>query len=903
MNNKATGPFPLLAVCAAGLVACRPVQQSSNFDSNLTNPSSQTHSISAGRPPSQYACDSSIGPGQSQARHRFPDPDSVGDAHQHGTDKDDRTRFSFCVSDTLAQPPRGDITVSLVREPSGNESTFIDRRLVLRPANQKDLKDFLQRTNGVVLAYDAPRPKPRPTSPDPPSGTYLVQIDPPPSLLGGFAASMEKLGLTGTYIFSSLEGAQLVALAAQELVSGEVIGLDKAFWPMGYSCATPPYFPGPVIERPAFPKIDYSDLPYTVPTCNAPQGSLGIGVVSAWDYLEYKGIHNGPFHRPIVAIVDSGFNIDSTTLTGDLDFDEGAPLVQLNEDTTPNSPRFYAGGPNKTGCQTLGDCPWHGTDVFSVAAAVPYNHFGSAGTASQFVKPYFLKSTALDGFEIQRGITDAVMIEPPADVINVSVGSDSGSCQEFCSYFYDTSFTDLRNAVNFARGNFAVITAAAGNNGQENVDEYDNLPCTFDGVVCVGAIDKYATRETFVGGAQSGVGPRVSIFAPDGIAVGPTPSSALDSFGGTSAASPFVAGIVALMKQLNPLLDFDQARALLQANALPGGDQYVVPGYVNAIGTVMAMAPNALPTIGLGLGYGYPVNGSQLLPVATVFSATMSDPEQPGFTDSRFFGQIDFTSDVQGDLCTATVAYSQVGSCTTVKLQNGVHTITATATDAFGQQASASITVTVADTPPQVFITHPLVDNSTYHASQQIELAGFADDMADGSLPAKALKWTYKVGGVTTAINCGSACKDFFTTLPVGDNLVTLSATNSSGQTGTATITIHVLPGSDFPSAFIDSPPDFFSFGNNEVADFSGHATDPSDPMCTMCSFTWTDRYEDDNKMIQTVTLGSGPVVNGVVLYGLNESVITTHTITLTVTNNSGNSGTAQITIEAGGVF
>ena len=115
-------------------------------------------------------------------------------------------------------------------------------------------------------------------------------------------------------------------------------------------------------------------------------------VIQAWDYLEYKGIPFGPaaWRAPTIAIVDGGFALDNTgaPIGKNPDFDM-ARIRQLDETVDENDPhRHIAGGTNPASCTGLNPCPYHGTEVFSTAAAVPYNHFGAAGTSAEVAKPY-----------------------------------------------------------------------------------------------------------------------------------------------------------------------------------------------------------------------------------------------------------------------------------------------------------------------------------------------------------------------------------------------------------------------------------------------------------------------------------------------------------------------------------
>src|SRR6185503_19372790 len=126
--------------------------------------------------------------------------------------------------------------------------------------------------------------------------------------------------------------------------------------------------------------------------------------------------------------------------------------------------------------------------------------------------------------------------------------------------------------------------AAAGNGTEYNNDQFDNVPCTLNNVICVGAIMKTTAAESF-----SGYGRKVAIWAPDKIrttpdrvsdaanATRPLGFDELPEYDGTSLSSPFVAGIVGLMKVMEPDLSYAEVVTILQNTALPSTDMKVSP--------------------------------------------------------------------------------------------------------------------------------------------------------------------------------------------------------------------------------------------------------------------------------------------------------------------------------------
>jgi hypothetical protein len=794
-----------------------------------------------------------------------------------------RGTFSYAVDTQLAlhlshpsegQPPLPLVTV--VRDPHGHTYSFSADEIVLRPHNGRELSAFLTKYAGTVLRDGSLHAATKPGKPAPPSGAYLIRVDVRRLNLDGLARSMERAHITGHYLFSSLDGARLVALVARERQALS-ISLNPQMHPMEVINETQ-ILEGMQSNGTTF---NYAEQPYTTATLDLSKQELGIGVIRAWDYLAYKGIPLGrkSWRRPILAIIDGGFALDTKTgrpLNQNLDFGEGVTPVQLNEDTDiAAADRHNAGGTNPSPCEGSTSCPYHGTGVFSVAAAFPRNHFGSAGTGAEIVKPYLIRVHSFFGFQVAQGITDAVLLQPPADVINLSLGI--GTCGTFCGTFYDGAFTSMQGAVNFARGyNSAVVVAAAGNDSEGDNNRLDNPPCTLNGVLCVGAISFNARREAYTGGF-SGTGSRVSIWAPDCITTTPDPATGgqLQQFCGTSASSPFVAGIVALMKALDPSLNYDTTRQILRSTALKSPDPAVTPGYVNAFGAVTAVSPNQAPTIAIRS----PVAGATVLYGHSVdLTSSVSDPEQSDFNPTpRVDGvTVTWSSNIDGLLCTGIV-------CISKPLSLGVHTITATVTDPYGAKASASVQIRAVSGPPSAVISYPS-DNSTFFSSQQINLRGYGWS-PNVAISDAQLEWSSSAVGV---LGTG---RSVWVSLPVGPQTITLTAKDSIGQTSTASIHINVQSGADYPTVRIIQPAvDYSFFGLGSVIVLQGIGTDPIDGILPGTSLNWASDIDGP--------LGHGNQISVRLSGGF--CAPSYHHITLTGTNTVGHQASITITVIVG---
>jgi hypothetical protein len=126
------------------------------------------------------------------------------------------------------------------------------------------------------------------------------------------------------------------------------------------------------------------------------------------------------------------------------------------------------------------------------------------------------------------------------------------------------------------------------------MDNTTMFPCEIGGLLCVAGIDM-GTKNAANG---SNYGSSVDIWGPyNGLATTPDPNytgDTLPGFGGTCGASAYMAGVVTLMKAINPSLDYNGIVSLLQDTANTSTDPKVASaGYVNAYAAAKAAATSA----------------------------------------------------------------------------------------------------------------------------------------------------------------------------------------------------------------------------------------------------------------------------------------------------------------------
>lgn len=311
---------------------------------------------------------------------------------------------------------------------------------------------------------------------------------------------------------------------------------------------------------------------------------IDINVKPAWN------ITNGNSNR-VVAVIDDGIEI------GHEDF--GGRVLNgytINNPTGYGMPQNYEFPSNSI---------WydyrkaHGTACAGIIAA-SNNDKGIRGIASNVkllpinIRPGVISTSLNNGFgttiEIANAITWAY--EHGADVIS-------------CSNQFPTDpyiIQAITNARSLGRnGKGCVFVVSSGNTGQNWPDV--DFPANVNGVIAVGAVKKNGVIQDY-----SRRGPSQGLVAPSGAPAlvgdvcstdltgtnGFTPYNYVETFGGTSASCPQVAGVAALVLSVNPSLTESLVRNLMYTTArdlgTTGWDSTYGYGLVNAYAAV-SVAP------------------------------------------------------------------------------------------------------------------------------------------------------------------------------------------------------------------------------------------------------------------------------------------------------------------------
>lgn len=253
----------------------------------------------------------------------------------------------------------------------------------------------------------------------------------------------------------------------------------------------------------------------------------------------------------VIADIDWGYRITHQDLASRLDLDHAY--------------NAYDGGTNVS----TGGSISHGTAVVGIAGAED-NNLGMGG---------FAFGATLWPVQANTGPGPALGGNPWARAIDWVRATNSAGRRKVIILEVQTSslgnyemVPSVNAAIRTAIANGVVVCVAAGNGDRDaSIDDSNNtIPET--GSILVGATEYHATenhRASF-----SNFAPRIAVCAPGDGSHDLTCNSSSDSayrngFGGTSGATPKVAGTAALMLEVNPLLAHAEVRTILNATGSP----------------------------------------------------------------------------------------------------------------------------------------------------------------------------------------------------------------------------------------------------------------------------------------------------------------------------------------------
>ena len=223
------------------------------------------------------------------------------------------------------------------------------------------------------------------------------------------------------------------------------------------------------------------------------------------------------------------------------------------------------------------DAVGHGTHCAGIAGAVSNNAKGIASFSlnNEFVKITSIKVLNDFGGGTQESVIGGIIeaADGGADVISMSLGGPST----------DSHQKAYEEAIKYAQKSGAIVIVAAGNS-DENAQDF--TPANVEGVITVTAVDENLQKAEFsnyITDLKRGIAaPGVGIYAT-------FPNNEYKVLSGTSMATPYVAGLVAVMKALKPELSTDQVYEILRQTGIATKDAAQTGSFIQPAKAVMGV--------------------------------------------------------------------------------------------------------------------------------------------------------------------------------------------------------------------------------------------------------------------------------------------------------------------------
>ena len=367
--------------------------------------------------------------------------------------------------------------------------------------------------------------------------------------------------------FKSLTPYSHIALTSKHLSRAELFALAKRL-------EQDPRVAYAEIDEIAQPLLDPTDPDYVTQQWHYKRAATEVGganLPAAWDSATGTGV--------VIAVLDTGYrphaDLAANVLPG-YDFIED--IATANDGDGRDGDAQDPGDWNTTATSTCAtsNSSWHGTHVAGIVAALK-NTVGGIGVAfhANILPVRVLGVCGGYASDIAAGMRWAAGLSVPgvttntahvAKILNMSMGS-SGTC----SHTY-------QDAINQVRAAGSVVVVATGNDGATSIGQPAN--CT--GVIAVTAHTRLGDKASY-----ANIGAGTTLSAPGGgygtsvaghgdtvystYNTGTTTPMA-DSYAGlkgTSLAAPHVAGVAALLAQLQPTITPDKLQSVLANSTRP----------------------------------------------------------------------------------------------------------------------------------------------------------------------------------------------------------------------------------------------------------------------------------------------------------------------------------------------
>lgn len=319
----------------------------------------------------------------------------------------------------------------------------------------------------------------------------------------------------------------------------------------------------------------------------------------------------------------------------------------------------------------------HGTHVAGIASAATNNGIGIASIGFS-AKIMGIKSSNTPGSWPSANSYNGVLYAANngANVINMSWGGAPFSITN-------------QNVIDQAIAKGCILVAASGNSNSDGIF----YPAGYDGVISVASSDPNDRKSSF-----SNYGSWIKITAPGSSILSTVPFNQYATLQGTSMASPLVAGLVALMKSLNPTIPNSELIQCLYNSADNIDSEN--PGFIGQLGAGRINARKAMECISASLSNP---------PIADFIASNrnLSAGGSTSFTDRSAYGPVSWSWSFPG----GTPASSDLQNPTNIVYNTpGTYAVSLTVTNPFGSNSvtrTGYITVSPAITCQRINLPPP----------------------------------------------------------------------------------------------------------------------------------------------------------------------------------------------------
>lgn len=318
----------------------------------------------------------------------------------------------------------------------------------------------------------------------------------------------------------------------------------------------------------SLPMVEFAEPNYLVYQLAVPSdiyyneqwGHIAVNLEAAWDIRKNS-------ESITIAVIDSGIIPNHPDLQNQLL--QGADFVGGPKTTDPSDYNVTDYDPTDESSDSS-----HGSHVAGIIGSSGNNEKGIAGVNwNTNLLP--LRAIGADGTGDIWDVAESIyyVIDREADVINMSLGGPGNQT--------------YHNAIKDAYDEDIIIVAAAGNDGAKGLI----YPAAYDETIAVGAVDETNNRAYY-----SNYGPKLDLVAPgnhiystSGYYNNGNTVSNYEYMSGTSMATPYVSGVVALL--LSEGVSPDNIKSRLISTAvdlgLEGKDDDYGYGLVDAYGALI----------------------------------------------------------------------------------------------------------------------------------------------------------------------------------------------------------------------------------------------------------------------------------------------------------------------------